>query len=174
MEKFAAYKTPIALILGLLIGLVVPPVYKYLTRDETKVFATFNGGSVHGSEVMKDLQPFFESQERQIYRMKKRKTEELIWSKLGAVRPQDISPEELEKVQLAEGELEEFVKIRFRNGRKASPEEMKQIENNLKMRKLRVELEQKNQSLLESAKIIYSIPNTPADENPNAGASESH
>jgi hypothetical protein len=143
-----------------------------MTRDESKTFATFKGGSVHGSEVMKEPQPFLESQERQIYRMKKRKTEELIRSKLGATQPQDIKPEELEKIQLESGELEEFVKNRFRNGRKATPEELKQVENNLKMRKLRTEVEQKNQTLLESAEIKYTIPNTPSDKNPNPGPSE--
>ncbi|MFN8847073.1 MAG: hypothetical protein ACK5V3_03515 [Bdellovibrionales bacterium] len=172
MEKLIAYKTFISLVFGLLLGLSAPPAYKYLTRDEAKTFATFNGGSVQGSEVMKELEPFLESEERQIYRMKKRKTEELIRAKLGALRPQDIKPEELEKVQLAAGEFEDFIKNRFRNGRKASPEELKQIESNLKMRKLRVELEQKNQSILENANIQYTIPNTPADEIPNAGASE--
>ena len=172
MEKILANKTIIAAVVGLLVGLGLPPVVKFLTRDEAKTFATFNGGSVHGSEVMKEIQPFLESQERQIFRMKKRKTEEIIRSKLGATRPQDIKPEDLEKVQLAQGELDEFIKNRFRNGRKATPEEIKQIENNLKMRKFRVEVEQKNQALLEGAQIKYTIPNTPEDENPNQAPTE--
>lgn len=161
----------IATAIGFVLGLGAPYVVRFITREEFKTFATYKGGSIKGSDVLEGLKPFYESQERQFYRMKRRKTEEILRERLGANKLQDIKPEDLDKVELPQTEVDEFIKNRYRGGRKATPEDLKQLTNNLKMRKLRQDLEAKNKALLEEAGVVYTIPNAPEGEEQNPSSS---
>lgn len=128
-----------------------------LRNQHDVVFADVKVGDkkvkIYGRDVLPALDEQLRSLEREKYRLKRQKTEDLIFEKLNLKKS-------TEDVAVSDDELKQFAKQRNINFSKLNSQQRNDLEGNYRILKAQISKRQEHQTLLSQSESVWKIPLT--------------
>lgn len=164
------YSTPQMILLGIGLGILIFisgfGIGKWFGSDSLRnqhdmVFAKVKVGDrevkIYGRDVLPELDEQLRALEREKYRLKRQRTEDLIFDKMNLKKSSETGTTD---IAVSEDELKQFAKQRNINLSKLNSQQRNDLEGNFRILKNQIAKRQEHQALLSQGDSVWKIPLT--------------